>query len=315
MKNILFRYIILIVFVLVSFKLYSKKITVDKNGKGNYKSISEAFNYSEEGDTIFIKNGIYIEDSLILPKDKLCIIGESNQKTIISGTHGVPVFTISSGSSISNIYIELKGEPEGYAFLKTGIYVSGVMNVKIHNCRFNGGECAITVSNRTYNETSADIGNNIIESYKYTAIYLENSYFEVYNNLILNDSIDANAINFMRHCSGEIYNNTILRSGEAFRSGYYDTLNVKIYNNIIAYCNVVMTVPENILKFYKNICWKNYSNFSDWNSDKNYEISDNLFVDPMFVNYEKGDYHLNNSSPALKSGVYGKNIGADIYKK
>jgi len=315
MKNIFLRNLILIVFILISFKLYSLKIVVDKSGTGNTTTISEALVFVNEGDTIFIKNGIYNEDNLLLFKDKLYIYGESNEKTIVLGTTGVPVFTISSGSSISNLCIKLEGEPSGYAFLKTGIYVSGVLNVKINNCRFSGGECAITVSNRTDQETSADISNNIIENYKYTAIYLENSYFEVYNNLILNDSANANAINFMEHCSGEIYNNTILRSSEAFRSGYYDTLNVKIYNNIIAYCNVIMTVPENILKFYKNICWKNYLNFSDWHNDKNYEVPENLFVDPMFINYEKGDYHLGKNSPALKAGVYGKDIGAEIYKK
>jgi len=57
-------------------------ITVDLNGKGNYKSIQEAVNNAEPGSTIFINNGEYKE--IIKINKQITLIGENKDLTIIS---------------------------------------------------------------------------------------------------------------------------------------------------------------------------------------------------------------------------------------
>lgn len=68
---------------------YPAEITVDQNGKGNYKTIQEGVNSVRDlGETevrILVKDGIY-EEKLIIPswKTNITIIGESTERTIIT---------------------------------------------------------------------------------------------------------------------------------------------------------------------------------------------------------------------------------------
>ncbi|WP_231460596.1 pectinesterase family protein [Pedobacter sp. Leaf132] len=70
-------------------KTYPSKITVDKSGTGNYKTIQEAINsirdLGAQEVEIFVKNGTYNE-KIIIPswKTKILLIGESRANTIIT---------------------------------------------------------------------------------------------------------------------------------------------------------------------------------------------------------------------------------------
>jgi len=64
-----------------------KRIIVDTNGKGDFKTIQEAINslsdYSNEIRTIFIKNGIY-KEKIYLEKNNVILEGEDRDKTVLS---------------------------------------------------------------------------------------------------------------------------------------------------------------------------------------------------------------------------------------
>ncbi len=68
---------------------YPTKLTVAKDGSGDYKTIQEAVNavraYSPEPVSIFIKNGVY-EEKLVIPSwvTNITIKGESREQTIIT---------------------------------------------------------------------------------------------------------------------------------------------------------------------------------------------------------------------------------------
>ncbi|RNL49751.1 pectinesterase family protein [Pedobacter jejuensis] len=70
-------------------KVYPTEITVDKNGKGNYRTIQEAVNsirdLGEVQVKIFIKNGTY-QEKIIIPswKTEISLVGESKEHTIIT---------------------------------------------------------------------------------------------------------------------------------------------------------------------------------------------------------------------------------------
>jgi len=68
---------------------YPTKLTVAKDGSGDYKTIQEAVNavraYSPEPVAVFIKNGVY-EEKLVIPSwvTNITITGESRDQTIIT---------------------------------------------------------------------------------------------------------------------------------------------------------------------------------------------------------------------------------------
>lgn len=73
----------------ISQQTYPTKLTVAKDGSGNYQTIQEAINavraYSPEPVSILVKNGVY-EEKVVIPSwvTNLSIKGESRDQTIIS---------------------------------------------------------------------------------------------------------------------------------------------------------------------------------------------------------------------------------------
>jgi len=113
------RYILF--FLILSFTLLSANANeydfiVDATGKGNYKTIKEAFDavpdFRKVTTTIFIKNGIYKEKLVLAGSKKMVkIIGESLDKTII---------TYDDYASKKNIFGEEKGTSGSASFYVYG---------------------------------------------------------------------------------------------------------------------------------------------------------------------------------------------------
>ena len=80
------RVFLILVIIANSFFLFSQKITVAKDGSGNFKSIQDAINsldtISTKTQTIYIKNGIYSE-KLMISKSYLKLQGQSEKGVII----------------------------------------------------------------------------------------------------------------------------------------------------------------------------------------------------------------------------------------
>ena len=61
-----------------------RQITVDDDGPADYSLIQQAIDEANNGDTIYVKNGTYLEHLMIV-KNNLTIIGENQNSTIIDG--------------------------------------------------------------------------------------------------------------------------------------------------------------------------------------------------------------------------------------
>ena len=105
-------------------------IIVDKNGTGDYETISEAINMASNGATIYIKTGEYKE--ILNIKKQITLIGEDKQNTIIKPTSEKNMYAIriaTPGITIKNLAITNKA-PGLYT---TGIRISSI-ETTIENC-------------------------------------------------------------------------------------------------------------------------------------------------------------------------------------
>lgn len=103
-----------------SIELYD--IFVSKDGNGDYITLTEAVNSAKDGDTIFVENGIYDNETVNCFGKKLIIVGRSRENVIIENSydnyHQVPL-NIGKGI-VKNLSFKQNGlveetEIKGYA--------------------------------------------------------------------------------------------------------------------------------------------------------------------------------------------------------
>lgn len=144
-------------------------IYVDDDGPADYISIAEAIKASEDGDSIFVYNGIYYENIEI--DKRITLIGEDKVKTIIDGENKLNVIWIETSSvNISGFTIQ-----NGYY---SGILISDNYARTISNCKIFGNiitNCSygITLSGTNY----CLIHNNTISNNKEIGLIIVNNIF------------------------------------------------------------------------------------------------------------------------------------------
>ena len=94
--------------VVISYNISSNDIIyVDDDGGADFTKIQDAIDYANEGDTIFVYNGLYNEEILI-NKNDLSIIGEDRENTIIKGVEtddGIVINLYNGNTPVINVKI------------------------------------------------------------------------------------------------------------------------------------------------------------------------------------------------------------------
>ena len=125
----------------------------------DYPTLSDAIGNASQGDTIYVKDGIYYENPVI--DKKISIIGEDSKNTIVVGSGGAPgdnVLTVRANDvEISGLTIESK------SYSNSSYYPSGI---SIGAGTFNSitiGEETVP-SNSVGGDNCTIIGNNIVNT-------------------------------------------------------------------------------------------------------------------------------------------------------
>ena len=126
----LFLALMIVTFSIFSLNLMGKTVSGLNDGwdiivPDNYDSIQEAINNANDGQTIYVRSGVYPE-RLVINKT-LKIIGESRETTIIQGNGGVLVEILSNNVTFSGFWLR-DGE--------TAIYLNEVENCQIIDNKF-----------------------------------------------------------------------------------------------------------------------------------------------------------------------------------
>lgn len=132
---------------------FAKRLVVPDN----YRTIQNAIQEADEGDTVFVKKGTYKEN--IVLQDGVVLLGEKADNTILRGDRRRPVVTAANNAVIMNFTI-LNG---GIGIVSENTNVRIERNIIRENER-SGIQCLISLPY---------IRNNIIAGNEWTGIYCE----------------------------------------------------------------------------------------------------------------------------------------------
>jgi len=164
--------------------VWSTKINISQINVYIDDSIQSAINDAQEGDTIFIQNGVHIEDSYpIFVNKTVTLVGENVDATVIDGweTSTVIFQAQADGTKISSLTIQNTTKGEGGA----GVHLFNVKNIEIANCKIRKCNDGIILTNSTSSKIAR---NKIIDNHSRGIRLHENSSFNMFtdNNISTN---------------------------------------------------------------------------------------------------------------------------------
>ncbi|TVR75074.1 MAG: hypothetical protein EA408_01130 [Marinilabiliales bacterium] len=254
-------------------------IATRRTGNGNYtafRSIQQAVDYSEKGDTIIIRGGMY-KEAVEIKKDGIAVMSFSGENAVIDGNN--PRFGPLIRIEGTDIKISGLSVMHSSTF---GIYATRSANVLIEGCRVAYSEDGGIVFNHSENVI---IDNCIVHHNNYKGlaaahegITIRNTrYFEVRNCEVFDnkeEGIDAK----YGTSHGKIYNNHVYRNNGP--NIYIDKANnIEVFNNIVhdaveksgISVNIESTYhPEGTkwtisnIKIYNNLIYNNSGGIGFW---------------------------------------------------
>ena len=250
-----------------------KRITVPKD----FSTIQRALGEAEEGDTVFVRKGIYRENITLV--DDVALIGEDMLTTIIDGRRKGPVVTGADGALITGFTIQ-NGT--------TGILCKNTRPVIDRNLIIDNKGTGIHAL-----VTLPDITNNIIYRNEWTGIFLE----------------------AVRGTRTSISNNVIKENGYSGIFGANRT-EVLVRNNVITgnkQFGIFLGPDARRTRIINNNFHRNRMHYNA-NADNETVRQINISVDPQFKSpgFPKFDYALKPSSECKGRGEEGADIGIAV---
>lgn len=260
--------------------------------------------------------GIYIENSILLINETSVYNNTAAGLEPFSACKGTGIAIINSEVEIKNSHIEENGNADFGA----GIYCSySTLDLDNVTVKSNDGG-GIWISN-----SDTTIKNSILSDNYYAngnAIHfgsIEPRTLLLENCLIRNNhsTVYGGAIHFCDNSTLIINSSTISNNISSSGGAIFTGLNAEIIiNNSILWQNIPQEIyrstyvddPVDVYVSYS--CITNGETGIDLTGFGNlYWLSGNIIFDPLFINPEENDYHLQNSSSCIGAGIDTINIG------
>jgi nitrous oxidase accessory protein len=299
--------IVVLLLIILLFFVSFPKIKVEAQAKtivvpDDFSTIQEAINNADEGETIFVKSGMYHENVII--NKSIVLVGENVDTTIIDGN---PPEGFRIPIKIENNNVSVSGFKLLYGY--TGITVGEVMFCSISGNRIAGNQHGITLVGTSFSNVTRNYFEQIRLS---SAIQLSYSNFNLVNGNYIDNCTEGIQIwqystnntvteNTIKNCDDVAIrlqyadNNTITRN-DISNSGTGTTIYVANNNSITKnnYINNNESLPSGEWEWYAktfgyngsiNIINQNY--YNDYNGiDSN---SDGLGDTPYIINEDNQD--------------------------
>ncbi len=293
----------------------------------HYLSIQEAMHASRPGDTILVSSGVHrlYSGNITISKSHITLKSTNGaKKTIIEGKEDSPIitvgndirgciidgFTITSSNSKSSkgggIYLAHSSSAiiknniitRNSAVFGGGIYCDSFSSPTITGNIISGNEAtdsgggifsyqaSLTISNNRIVENTASMGGGI---------YCYRDFSHVNNNIIVENTASMGGGIFSRRSSCVVINDIIARNMAVYGGGmFYDEGPLRIINTILW---------DNRDDIY-SASWAmgsrpQHSNISDGDFRG---LNGNISSDPLFIDWEQGDFRLRPDSPCIDAG-------------
>jgi len=247
-----------------------KRISVPKD----FPTIQAALGEADEGDTVYVRNGVYYENVAMV--DDVVLMGQDKKSTIIDGRRRGPAVTGADGAVLTGFTIR-------------------------------NGRTGILCKN-----TRPIITNNIVIDNKGTGIHALVSLPDITNNVVYRNEWTGIFLESVRGTRTSIAHNVIMENGYSgiFCANRTEVL---IRNNII-YGNKQYGIfaGPNAMKsrLVGNNIYANRLPFSG-NMDNETTRQQNISADPQFVGagFPRHNYNVRSGSPCKGKGEEGADIG------
>ncbi|MDR2728406.1 MAG: OmpA family protein [Chitinispirillales bacterium] len=247
-----------------------KKITVPKD----FSTIQKALGEAEEGDTVFVRKGVYREN--ITLTDDVALIGEDMLTTIIDGRRKGPVVVGADGALITGFTIQ-----------------NGTTGILCKNTR-------------------PTIDRNLVIDNKGTGIHALVTLPDITNNIIYRNEWTGIFLEAVRGTRTSISNNVIQENGYSGIFGANRT-EVLVRNNVLSgnkQFGIFLGPEARRTRIINNNFYKNRLHYNA-NADNESVRQINISVSPQFKSpgYPNFDYTLGSSSECRGRGEDGADIG------
>ncbi|HIH75357.1 MAG TPA: hypothetical protein HA306_09445 [Methanosarcina sp.] len=159
----------------------ARRITVGSDDNKDFSSIQEAVNSAKAGDTVYVYNGLYLENVYLDKEISVrSISGDPERNVVTAKNPGDHVFHVMANNvTISGFSINGANEP-----LKAGIYLENAQGIMISNNRLSSNRMGIYLDSSTTNMLNL---NNVYENE--VGIFLNASE----DNWIINNRVEMNS--------------------------------------------------------------------------------------------------------------------------
>lgn len=291
---------------------------VAPDGSGQMTSIQETIDLAQDGDTIHIRAGHYVEDVTVHSKARLHIIGEGRDKVFIAGLNRVGTLHIgkwpygATDVHISGMTIQQHGGLGVGIFNGKGITlkdlrVNGlvfgqqVRDVHIDNCEVGGSE----TTGLAFADSHVRLSGNIIRDNDHGVSVGGTSTVHLERNVMMRNLFEAVLVTDSGQAT--LLNNTLVNNGKGVT--FRDKATGRVEGNIIVEAGVGITWPatQAVTIAHNGM----HDNGAHYQRDGQPALSAvareafaGVYAPPQFVAPERGDYRLKASSPLLRIGRF-----------
>lgn len=286
------------------------------DGSGHFTSIQEAIDQAQDGDTVFIKAGRYVEDVTVHSKEGLKVIGEGPEEVFLAGLKRVGTLHIgkwpygATNVEIRGLTVQQHGGLGVGIFNGSGVtlknlkvngFVFGqqVQNVHIEDCVIGGSE----TTGIAFADSQAMLIGNLIHDNDHGVSVGGTSIVHLERNVITRSLFEAVLV--ADQGDATLIQNTLVgnRGGVKFQ----DDATGRVAGNIIDEARVgIAWSVKNTVDIAHNGLHQNavkYQVDGQTASSESQAFSD-VYVPPKFVAPDRGDYRLQVDSPLLNVGEF-----------
>lgn len=292
--------------------------TVALDGSGQFKSIQEAIDQAQSGDTIWIKAGQYQEDVTVHSKEHLTITGAGMDQVTILGLNRVGTLHVGKwpyGAAdivIQGMSIEqhgglgvgiFNGEHITFRFVRVKGMVFGqqVGGVTIEDSVIGGSE----TTGVAFADSEARLVRNVIHDNDHGVTIGGTSRVTLQHNVITRSLFEAVLVS--DRGQAQLFQNTLEGNGGGVT--FQNESIGEVRGNIIGQSQVAFSLsPKSQTQLSHNALHDNVENYVVTGATPAAAVTrqgtHDLHVDPMFVDAEHGDYRLRPASPLLRIGEF-----------